>query len=186
MRPGFHICTFGCQMNVNDSDWLRRALTLKGMAETPLERAAVVILNTCSVREKPEQKVYDALRRIAAATRHNPHTFTVVAGCVAQQVGAGFFDSFPQVRLVTGTDGLAAAPDAILRLLDEPQVRICLTDFTDAYPERDPALAAGHTCPPVAYVNIMQGCDNLFRPVGGRLVFGTASQQGQRGQRQKG
>ena len=56
-QPGFHCLTFGCQMNVNDSRWVARALVRRGFAECPLEKADVVFLNTCSVREKPELKV---------------------------------------------------------------------------------------------------------------------------------
>lgn len=111
----FHIITFGCQMNVNDSFWLARSLQRRGFVESPLEKAEVVILNTCSVRDKPEQKVYAALGRIKYETRRVPGSFAVVAGCVAQQIGAGFFERFPQVRLVVGGDGLAMAPDEIGR-----------------------------------------------------------------------
>ena len=147
----FHIITFGCQMNVNDSFWLSRSLQRRGFVESPLEQAEIVILNTCSVRDKPEQKVYAALGRIKYETRRVPNSFAVVAGCVAQQIGAGFFERFPQVRLVVGGDGLAMAPDAIERL------------HAEVYPERDPALPAHGEgdIPPVAYVNIMQGCDNF-------------------------
>ena len=52
----FHIITFGCQMNVHDSRWLGSVLQRRGFAESPLEEARVVVVNTCSVREKPEQK----------------------------------------------------------------------------------------------------------------------------------
>ena len=68
----FHIITFGCQMNVNDSFWLARSLQRRGFVESPLEKAEVVILNTCSVRDKPEQKVYAALGRIKYETRRVP------------------------------------------------------------------------------------------------------------------
>lgn len=159
----FHIITFGCQMNVNDSFWLSRSLQRRGFVESPLEQAEIVILNTCSVRDKPEQKVYAALGRIKYETRRVPNSFAVVAGCVAQQIGAGFFERFPQVRLVVGGDGLAMAPDAIERLHADPALRLNLTDFSEVYPERDPALPAhgeGDILP-VAYVNIMQGCDNF-------------------------
>ena len=159
----FHIITFGCQMNVNDSFWLSRSLQRRGFVESPLEEAEIVILNTCSVRDKPEQKVYAALGRIKYQTRRVPNSFAVVAGCVAQQIGAGFFERFPQVRLVVGGDGLAMAPDAIERLHADPALRLNLTDFSEVYPERDPALPAHGEgdIPPVAYVNIMQGCDNF-------------------------
>lgn len=159
----FHIITFGCQMNVNDSFWLARSLQRRGFTESSLEQAEIIILNTCSVRDKPEQKVYAALGRIRYETRHVPGSFAVVAGCVAQQIGAGFFDRFPQVRLVVGGDGLAMAPDAIERIHHDPSLRLNLTDFSEVYPERDPALPehGEGTVPPAAYVNIMQGCDNF-------------------------
>lgn len=159
MHRTFHILTFGCQMNSNDSDWLGRALRQRGFEEAPLGQATVTILNTCSVREKPELKVYNALGRIRHETRGNADAFAVVAGCVAQQVGSGFFEKFPQVRLVTGGDGLVDAPDAIERLCREPGLKISLVDFSESYPERASALGDGPV-PPVAYVNIMQGCDN--------------------------
>lgn len=164
MHPSFHIMTFGCQMNVNDSDWLARSLRQRDCVEAPIETAEIIILNTCSVRDKPEQRVYSALGRIRRRTRHTANAFVVVAGCVAQQVGTALFKRFPQVRLVVGGDGMASAPDAIMRLCADPALKISLVDFSESYPERDAALspAALHnaTVPPVAYVNIMQGCDN--------------------------
>ncbi len=107
--------------------------------------------------------MYSALGRIRHATRGTPGAFAVVAGCVAQQIGAGFFERFPQVRLVVGSDGIAMAPQAIARLCDDPNLRLDYTLFSESYPERDPALsgAPGETPGPIAYVNIMQGCDNF-------------------------
>lgn len=96
----FHILTFGCQMNVNDSDWLARALVARGFTEAPLGKARVNIVNTCSVRDKPEQKVYSVLGRIRQATRKLPDAFAVVGGCVAQQIGSGFFTRFPDRKSV--------------------------------------------------------------------------------------
>lgn len=165
MHPSFHIMTFGCQMNVNDSDWLARSLRQRAFSEAPIEKADVIILNTCSVRDKPEQKVYSALGRIRQKTRRNPSAFVVVAGCVAQQIGSALFKRFPQVRLVVGGDGIASAPDAIMRLCADSALRLSLVDFSETYPERDaalsPAALQGAPLSPVGYVNIMQGCDNF-------------------------
>ena len=61
----FCIQTFGCQMNVNDSEWLSRALIRRGFIPGTFEEASLHILNTCSVRDKPEQKIYSELGRIA-------------------------------------------------------------------------------------------------------------------------
>ena len=162
-KSGFHCITFGCQMNVNDSPWVERALMRLGFEEKPLEEADVVFLNTCSVREKPEQKVYSALGRVRQA---NPRAVVGVAGCVAQQLGEELMRRHPQVRLVAGSDGVSAVPDAFVRLLNEPDLRLSYLDFTDIFPDRDPCLSVeGGSAPgevtPVAYVNIMQGCDNF-------------------------
>ena len=155
----FHIITFGCQMNVHDSQWLGGALRARGFAEAPLEDAQVVVVNTCSVREKPEQKVMSALGRIRQVTGGDARVLVGVAGCVAQQLGTAFFEKEPQVRLVAGSDGIGAAPAAVERLLEEPDLRLSLLDFTDSYVERE--AGAPGPANPVAYVNIMQGCDNF-------------------------
>ena len=154
----YHIITFGCQMNVHDSQWLGRVLQRRGFAEGSLEEAQVVVVNTCSVREKPEQKVMSALGRIRQATNSNPDVLVVVTGCVAQQLGEELFRQ-PQVRLVAGSDGIASAPEAIERLLAEPDRKLSLLDFTSSYEEREEGVRAPSG--PVAYVNIMQGCDNF-------------------------
>lgn len=154
----YHIITFGCQMNVHDSQWLGRALDARGFAPAPLEEAQVVVVNTCSVREKPEQKVMSTLGRIRQVTGNSPRVLVGVTGCVAQQLGDALFRQ-RQVRLVAGSDGISGAPAAIERLLDDPALRLSLLDFTSHYEEREPGAplpraAAGH-------VNIMQGCDNF-------------------------
>ena len=154
----YHIITFGCQMNVHDSQWLGRALEARGFAAAPLEEAQVVMVNTCSVREKPELKVMSTLGRIRQATGGSPRVLVGVTGCVAQQLGDALFRQ-RQVRLVAGSDGISGAPAAIERLLDDPALRLSLLDFTSQYEEREPGAplpraAAGHA-------NIMQGCDNF-------------------------
>jgi tRNA-2-methylthio-N6-dimethylallyladenosine synthase len=156
----FHVISFGCQMNANDSDWLVRALESRGWTEAPEDQARVFIVNTCSVREKPEQKVYSLLGRLEQYARRDARVFAAVGGCVAQQVGRGFFERFSFVRLVFGTDAVALAPEALERLAQAPDQRLALLDFLPVYAEReDPAPRAGG--PAQAFVNIMQGCDNF-------------------------
>lgn len=156
----FHITTFGCQMNVHDSLWLGKSLEGLGWTQGAEVDADVLVLNTCSVREKPEQKVYSHLGRLRDIWLRNPELLVAVGGCVAQQVGEAFFARFPYVRLVFGPDGLPMVPDALARLTREPDLRLSFLDFTESFPERDAALAE----PGVqrqAYVTIMQGCDNF-------------------------
>jgi len=155
----FHIVTFGCQMNINDSGWLSRALTARGFTEGSLDSASIVIVNTCSVREKPELKVRSMLGRIRQETGNNPGVIVAVIGCVAQQLGAELFSYSSQVRLVSGPDGLSRIPDTIEDLQSSPAKKISLLDFTEHYEER-PETGRGPASP-TAFVNIMQGCDNF-------------------------
>ena len=179
MEKTFHIVTFGCQMNVGDSDWLARALVSRGWRQTPEQDAWLFVVNTCSVRDKPEQKVYSELGRLAAHQRGKPGLTVAVGGCVAQQIGRGFFERFPFVRLVFGSDGIADAPDALDRLAEDASERIALLDFLGVYPERQDVLTLPGAVAPAydadegepdavitgkpaqAFVNIMQGCDNF-------------------------
>jgi len=159
-RMKFHVITFGCQMNVADSGWLTRSLISMGWEEAPLDEARVYIVNTCSVREKPELKLYSQLGRLAEQLERDPEAFVAVGGCVAQQLGAKLWNRFRMVRLVFGSDGVAGAPAALARLAAEPGLRLSLVDFTEHYPERDPAYPED-ALPAQAFVNIMQGCDNF-------------------------
>ncbi|WP_300154416.1 tRNA (N6-isopentenyl adenosine(37)-C2)-methylthiotransferase MiaB [Solidesulfovibrio sp.] len=156
----FHITTMGCQMNVGDGDWLTRSLVSQGFTPASEDQADIFILFTCSVREKPEQKVASELGRIADRHGGRPDAFVAVGGCTAQQIGTALWRRFPMVRLVFGTDGLAAAPRALARIVDEPGLRLSLLDFTETYPERDQAWPKDRL-PAKAFVSIMQGCDNF-------------------------
>ncbi|WP_415713312.1 tRNA (N6-isopentenyl adenosine(37)-C2)-methylthiotransferase MiaB [Maridesulfovibrio sp.] len=165
----FTVLTFGCQMNVHDSDWLIRAMESRGWTAVSESEADIFIINTCSVREKPEQKVYSVLGRLAPLCK-NPGSFVAVGGCVAQQIGEGFLEKFPHVRLVFGSDGIAQAPDALEDLAANHEKRLVLNDFLKDYPEREGGEVQPNldlippgigTIPGQAFVNIMQGCDNF-------------------------
>lgn len=158
-RMKFAIQTFGCQMNVGDSQWIARSLRSCGWEEVPEAQADVILVNTCSVRDKPEQKVYSLLGRLAMIVRETG-AFVAVGGCVAQQIGAGFWNRFPFVRLVFGSDGVAMVPQALERIMAKPGLRLSLLDFTEEYVEREQAYP-DERVGPSAFVNIMQGCDNF-------------------------
>jgi len=160
----FHVLTFGCQMNVHDSEWLARALTVRGWTEVSEDEAEVYIVNTCSVRDKPEQKVYSLLGRLRAYIAEHPDRFVAVGGCVAQQIGNDFLERYPFVRLVFGTDQVGRVPHALDELLEDGERRMALLDFEDGYPSQDavdPESAAVTHLPGQAFVNIMKGCDNF-------------------------
>ncbi len=158
----FFIRTFGCQMNVCDSLWIGAALERNGFVQAKEEKdAQIILVNTCSVRKKPEEKIYSFLGRIHPLVKKNPNMIIGVGGCVAQQLGTRLWDKFPFVRLIFGTDGVAQVPQSILRLIQEPDLRISLLDFMDFYPERDLVWRETEEVGPSVYVNIMQGCDNF-------------------------
>jgi len=157
----FFLKTFGCQMNVSDSRWLEKALQSRGWSPVENEEQAdAILLNTCSVREKPEQKVYSQLGRLKSLYRKNPGTIIGVGGCVAQQVGTEFWNKFPLVRLVFGPDGIAFVPDSLEKLRFDPDLRISLLEFQEHYPEGEQVNSL-HNSPLQAYVTIMEGCDNF-------------------------
>jgi len=156
--PRYAITTFGCQMNVHDSERMHEVLRGAGYVESDDPRAAdVVVLNTCSVREKAEQKLLSEVGRLAKLKRERPELVLVVAGCVAQQEGEKLLTRAPSIDLVVGPDNIPELP----RLVDElslgapPLVR---TVFDIEEPRFLTALsvAAGS---PTAYVTIMKGCD---------------------------
>ncbi len=101
---GYHIVTMGCQMNLADSERMAGALEAAGYGCVDTAEAAdVLVYNTCSIRDKAEQKVYSALGRQAKRKRkHMGDLKIVVAGCVAQQEGATLLRRVPEVDLVMG------------------------------------------------------------------------------------
>lgn len=156
----FHIRTFGCQMNVHDSEQLAALLEGEGYAPTndPAE-ADVLVVNTCSIREKAAQKAYSELGRYARYKTRHPFPVIAVVGCLAQQEGGGWHRRLPAVDAVLGTHNLHLLPE-ILR--DGPAGVECRveTAFRTAVP------SLGILAPPedgrvTAFVTIMQGCDNF-------------------------
>jgi tRNA-2-methylthio-N6-dimethylallyladenosine synthase len=158
----FHVHTFGCQMNVHDSDRMSELLRAHGWNEGDQEAADVIVLNTCSVREKAEQKLRSELGRLAAMkrTRHRKggDLVLVVAGCVAQQEGERLLQREPALDLVIGPDNIEELPALLEHAraggppkthavfdIDEPR-------FLAAKPE------PGRT-PVSAFVTTMKGCD---------------------------
>ena len=102
--------TWGCQMNQHDSEKMAGILGALGYAPTQDEgEADIILLNTCSVREKAESKVFDRLGRIRRLKTANPDLLVGVVGCVAQQAGEGIFRRAPFVDLASRANGLGTS-----------------------------------------------------------------------------
>ena len=157
----YYIETYGCQMNDHDSEKMSSLLDEIGMAEVySPEEAEVIILNTCSIREKAEHKVYSALGRLKALKARNPHIVTVVAGCVAQQQKEKLLKKADHLDAVLGTHCIADLPD-VVQTVRKKRRRLNRTEFHPEAPSLHILAPAKGPSPVRSYVTIMQGCSNF-------------------------
>ncbi len=157
--PAFYLITFGCQMNEHDSRRIADSLLGAGYHEVSSpELADLVLLNTCSVREKAEQKLRSEVGRIAMLKRERPSLAIVVAGCVGQQEGAKLLRSAPDIDLVIGPDNIPELP-GLLRELEHGAPPRAFTQFDLEQPRFLPALTRPGAEGPSAYVTVMKGCN---------------------------
>jgi len=155
--PKLFLRTFGCQMNEYDSDKIADVLhAAEGMerAERP-EEADVIVFNTCSVREKAQEKVFADLGRVRHLKRAKPGLMIAVGGCVASQEGAGIVERSPFVDVVFGPQTLHRLPELLARRREtgKPQV-----DISFPLIEKFDALPAPRAAGARAFVSIMEGC----------------------------
>ncbi len=116
----YYIETWGCQMNVHDSEKLAGSLHAEGYTKAEsAEDADVILLNTCSIREKAAEKMFSDLGRIRAIKNRRPELLIGVCGCVAQQEGEAIFRRAPYVDFVMGPRSTGSLPDTVRRLRGE-------------------------------------------------------------------
>ena len=160
----FAIKTFGCQMNVYDSERMMEALAADGYVETAqVEAADLVVLNTCHIREKAAEKVYSDLGRLRqvkeARKALGRDTVIAVTGCVAQAEGAEIVARQPAVDLVIGPQSYHQLPELIARSQSNRRA-VIETEFTGE--EKFAALAAERrVSSPSAFLTIQEGCDKF-------------------------
>ena len=157
MGTKLYIKTFGCQMNEYDSDKTVDILKEKkdvSVTDNP-EDADIILLNTCSIREKAEEKVYSDLGRIRKLKDKNPNLKIGVGGCVATQEGENIKKRAPYVDLIYGPRTLHKVPD----LLDiKKESGIKAIDITFPIEEKFDSLPAPSSSGPSSFVSIMEGC----------------------------
>ncbi len=160
-RRFLHVQTFGCQMNVNDTDRIFQVLAPHGYQPTDdPARADLILLNTCSVRDKAEQKMLSQLGRLAPLKEYNEELVLGVAGCVAQQEGERLLKRVPYLDLVFGPDHIGALPELVAKVRDEHR-RVAETtfkkrkafEFVEAEAPAEPKVSE--------FVTIMKGCDKV-------------------------
>ncbi|MBK9243926.1 MAG: tRNA (N6-isopentenyl adenosine(37)-C2)-methylthiotransferase MiaB [Burkholderiales bacterium] len=157
MASKLYIRTFGCQMNEYDSARMADVLhESQGLTVTDdLEQADVVLFNTCSVREKAQEKVFSDLGRARLLKRRKPALVIGVGGCVASQEGAAIVERAPFVDVVFGPQTLHRLPALIerRRATGVPQVDVSFPEI-----EKFDALPPPAVCAASAFVSIMEGC----------------------------
>jgi tRNA-2-methylthio-N6-dimethylallyladenosine synthase len=152
--PSVYIETYGCQMNVADSELLRGQLTRSGYtAAAEPDDADVILLNTCAIREHAEERI---VRRVGVLARHKlrrPHVQIGLAGCMAQHVRDTLLELIPHLDFVVGPDAYRRLPAL---LSGDPFVDVRL-DREETYADIAPARDAGVR----AWITIMRGCDKF-------------------------
>jgi tRNA-2-methylthio-N6-dimethylallyladenosine synthase len=159
-RNRYFIETFGCQMNVNDSEKVAGLLEAEGYEAAPSRDAAdVVFINTCAVREKAADKLYHALGRLKRAKRERPGLVIGVGGCVAQLEGTAVIDRAPQVDVLVGTHNLSSVPELVRRARAGEGRGVDLDRKADSFDVPDSAVA--HSSRVRAYVTAIEGCNHV-------------------------
>ncbi|MCZ6463366.1 MAG: tRNA (N6-isopentenyl adenosine(37)-C2)-methylthiotransferase MiaB [Proteobacteria bacterium] len=159
-RRRFAIRTYGCQMNVHDSEKVANLLHHAGLDAADEAEADVLVVNTCSIRDKAEQRLYTDLGLLRAWKAERPGRLVGVGGCVAQQQGDAILERFPQVDFVFGTHNLRFVPAMVAEAASgQRSARTEETRDLDRFdlPQRHPAYAS--PSPGRAFVTVMEGCD---------------------------
>src|SRR6202050_1777080 len=154
----FYLETFGCQMNVHDSEKVIGTLEQQGYARVETEAAADLILyNTCSIRDKAEQKVFHRLNEYKRMQGEGKKF--AVLGCVAQQEGEKIFEKAPYVSIVSGSASYRNLPQMLARL-EAGETRITGLDDRQTEETFETEFTSRQN-PYRGYITIIEGCDKF-------------------------
>ena len=154
-----YVETYGCQMNKADSELIVGLLAREGYRVTDrVDRADVILVNTCAIRENAEQRVLGRMSELNRFKTANPDLILGLCGCMSQHLGDRIIERAPYIDLVAGPDSYRRLP-AMLRALDaESEPALSLTwDRAEHYLDIDPVREAGVN----SWVTIMRGCDKM-------------------------
>ena len=158
-EKAFFISTHGCQMNVHDTERMHCLLEMSGWTKAPSAGgASLIIINSCSIREKPVQKVRSEMGRYRQMKKTRPQLTLGVAGCVAQQERGRLFEAIPGLDFVLGTDALDTLP-SLLEKLGRRREKTVSAKLSPKTPYHIQTLIKNPKI--TAFVNISKGCDNF-------------------------
>ncbi len=155
----FYIETYGCQMNISDSELVTTLLKENGYKKAnSLDDADIIIFNTCSVRQHAEQRVMGRIANEMARKTKNPNIKIGVIGCMAQRLGSELHKQNKKIDFVVGVDQYKSLPEIIEETFVKPEFKEntiinSREIYKDIYPEREGKLNA--------FVTIMRGCNNF-------------------------
>ena len=155
--------TFGCQMNVADSDRMELLLFHSGYARTQhMEEADLILVNSCSIREKAEQKIFSLFGNMKPLKATHPDVVMGLTGCLAQQEGERLLKRIPFLDFILGPDHVEDIPRAVDRAL-ETQKPFIWNNFDHQKNYSIPEISVSDQPPanPSAFVNIIKGCDKF-------------------------
>lgn len=160
MGKKFYIETYGCQMNVADSEVVAAILTAKGFEHTKDKNEAdIILVNTCSVRENAEQRVRGRVQGFSEIRKRNPNLLVGIMGCMAERLGENLFEQEKNVNIVVGPDAYMDLPLLIEKAAKgEKAINIELSE-TETYKDICPSRIDETTIS--GFVSIMRGCNNF-------------------------
>ncbi|MCO4761151.1 MAG: tRNA (N6-isopentenyl adenosine(37)-C2)-methylthiotransferase MiaB [Myxococcales bacterium] len=156
-----YIETLGCQMNVYDTERMGEALAADNYSHTDDRAVAdLIVINTCSVREKSEHKMISLLGKLRPLKEHNPELVLAVSGCVAQQEGERLLKKVPHLDIVLGPDQIAALPGLVREARDE-HARAAATAFINRKEYEFVQAGAPTDGRVTSFVTVMKGCNKF-------------------------
>jgi len=158
MTRTYEVRTYGCQMNVHDSERLSGLLEDAGYLRSPEgEQADVVVFNTCAVRENADNKLYGNLGHLAAVKREHPGMQIAVGGCMAQKDRSTVVERAPWVDVVFGTHNIGSLPVLLERARVQEEAQVEILESLDVFPSTLPTKRESAYA---AWVSISVGCNN--------------------------
>lgn len=167
-RKRAYVETYGCQMNISDGELMEGILEAEGyeIVDTP-EEADVVLVNTCAIRERAEQRVLGRVSQLTGLKRERPDMVIGVTGCMAQRMGKTLLEQAPDVDLVMGPDGYRSLPERLAALEGRrswtpsakrrgPQLAVLDLDLGENYEGLEQRRTSGIS----AWLPIQRGCDH--------------------------
>ena len=159
LNKKYFLRTYGCQMNMHDSEEIKKYLELLGFVETTtLEESDLVVLNTCAIRENAHEKVFGYLGRCKHLKREKPDLIIAIGGCMSQEEGVAneIKEKHPYVDIVFGTHNISDLPKMLLEKKEKQTIEVYSIEG-DVYEQIEYKRDSNIT----AWVNIMYGCDKF-------------------------